>query len=73
MVQPCFFLNRNKTIQTEDHKKILNLLNQASDSKFVKSKWNNVDNQSNVNYELENRIIYKTNLLKANLSNFNNA
>ena len=73
MVQQCFFINRNKTIQTEGHKKILNLLNQASDSKFVKSKWNNVDNQSNVNYELENRIIYKTNLLKANLSNFNNA
>ena len=73
MVQQCLFINRNKTIQTEGHEKILNLLNQASDSKFVKSKWNNVDNQSNVNYELENRIIYKTNLLKANLSNFNNA
>ena len=30
--------------------KILHLLNEASDSKFVTRKWNFVDNQSNANY-----------------------
>ena len=38
------------------HQKILNLLNEASDSKFVTRKWNIVNDQSNSNYDVENEI-----------------
>ena len=33
-----------------EHKKILNLLNEASNSKFLTRKWNIVNDQSNANY-----------------------
>ena len=39
-----------------EHQKILNLLNEASDSKFVTRKWNIVNDQSNANYDAENEI-----------------
>ena len=39
-----------------EHQKILNLLNEASDSKFVTRKWNIVNDQSNSNYDVENEI-----------------
>ena len=39
-----------------EHQKILNLLNEASDSKFVTRKWNIVNDQSNANYDVENEI-----------------
>ena len=32
------------------HKKILNLLNEPSDSRFVARKWSIVNDQSNANY-----------------------
>ena len=35
-----------------EHQKILNLLNESSDSKFVTRKWNIVNDQSNVNFTL---------------------
>ena len=41
-----------------EHQKILNLLNEAGDSKFVTRKWSIVNDQSNVNYDVGNKIIY---------------
>ena len=53
------------------HQKILNLLNQVSDSKFVKRKWNITNDQSNANYDVGNEIIYNTKVLKSNLCDYN--
>ena len=65
MVQQCFclrktarnsskhsfrFFNCNNNIIME-HQKILHLLNEANDSKFVTRKWNIVNDQSNTNYK----------------------
>ena len=36
---------------------ILNLLNEAIDSKFVTKKWNIVKDQSSANYDIGNEII----------------
>ena len=41
-----------------EHEKILNLLNEASDSKFVTRNRNIGSNQPNANYSLGNKIIY---------------
>ena len=41
-----------------EHQKILNLLNEAGDSKFVTRKWNLINDQSNANCSLGNEIIY---------------
>ena len=46
---------------------MLNLLNEENDSKFVTRKWNNVNDQSNVNYDVGNKIIYNTEVLRSNL------
>ena len=35
-----------------EHQKILNLLNEASDSKFVTRKWNIVKDQWNTSYDV---------------------
>ena len=56
-----------------EHQKILNLLNEANDSKFVKRKWNIVNDQSNANYGVGNEIIYYTEVLKSNLCDYNDA
>ena len=40
-----------------EHHKILNLLNELSDSKFVTRNWNIVNDQSNANYSVRNEII----------------
>ena len=48
-----------------EHQKISNLLNEASDSKFVTRKWNIVHDQSNGNYDVGNGIIDNTELLKS--------
>ena len=40
-----------------EHQTILNLLNEASDSRFVIRKWNIVDDQSDANYDVGNEII----------------
>ena len=53
--------------------KILNLLNDASDSQFVTRKWNIVKDQSNANCHAENEIIYKTEVLKSTLCDYNDA
>ena len=56
-----------------EYQKILNLLNEASDSKFVTRKWNLVNHQSNANYDLGNEIIYNTEVLESNLCDYNDA
>ena len=54
-------------------KKILNLLNEASNSKFVTRKWNIVYDQSNANYDIGNEIVSNTEVLKSNLCDYNDA
>ena len=49
--------------------KNLNLLNETSDSRFA----NIANDQSNANYDVRNyEIIYNTNVVKSNLSDYNN-
>ena len=54
-----------------EHQKLLNLLNEASDSKFVTRKWNIVNDQSNGNYDVGNEIIYNIEVLKINIRDWN--
>ena len=56
-----------------EHQQILNLLNDANDSKFVTREWNIVDDSSKSNYNAGNEIIYNTEVLKSNLCDYNNA
>ena len=56
-----------------EHQKILNLLSEINDSKFVTRKWNIVNELSNANYSVGNEIIYNTEVLKSNLFYYNNA
>ena len=56
-----------------EHKKILNLLNDANYSKFVTRKWNIVNDLSHANYEVGNEIIYNKEFLKSNLCDYNDA
>ena len=56
-----------------EHQKILNLLNEASDSRFVTKTWNVVNDQSNSNYDVGNEIIYNAEVLKSNLCDNNDA
>ena len=37
-----------------EHQKILNVLNEVNDSKFVTRKWNIVNDESNANYDVRN-------------------
>ena len=53
------------------HQKILNLLNEANDSKFVTRKWNIVNDYSKRN--VRNETTYATEVLKSNLCDYNNA
>ena len=80
MVQHFFFISekRQKTILNFSlnsliHQKILNLLNEANDSKFVTRKWNNVNDNSKSNYDATNEITNNTQVLKSNLCDYNNA
>ena len=41
-----------------EHQKILNLLNEAKDSKFVTRKWNIFNDNSNADYGVGNEINY---------------
>ena len=56
-----------------EHQKILNLLNERNDSKFLTRKWNIVNDQSNANYNVGNVIIYNTEILISNLCGYNDA
>ena len=54
-----------------ENQKIVNLLKEASDYRFLKKKWNIVNDQSSSNYDSENEIIYNTTALKSNLCDYN--
>ena len=56
-----------------EHQKIMNLLNETSDSKFVARKCNIFNNQSNAYYDLGNKVIYNTEVLKSNLYEYYDA
>ena len=56
-----------------EHQKILNLLNEGKDSKFVTGKWNIVNDNSKANYDVGNKITYNTKVLKSNLSDYSDA
>ena len=46
-------------------------MNEASDSKLVRRNWNIVNDESNANYYVGKEIIYKTEVLKSNLCDYN--
>ena len=56
-----------------EQQKTLNLLNEENDSKFVTGIWNIVNDLSNANYNVRNEFIYSTEVLKSNLSDYNDA
>ena len=58
-------------IQITEHQKILNLLNEANDSKFVIRKWNIVNDNSKANYGIGSEIIYNTEVLISILCDYN--
>ena len=54
-----------------ERQKILNLLNEANDPKFVTRKWNIVNDNSSS--DVGSEIIYNTEVLKSNLCDYNDA
>ena len=54
-----------------EHQKILNLLDEANDSKFIARKLNIVNDNSRDNYNTGNQIIYNKEVLKSNLCDYN--
>ena len=56
-----------------EYQNILNLFNLASDTKFLTRKWNIVNDQSNANYNVENETLCKTEILKSNHCDYNDA
>ena len=54
-----------------EHQKILNLLNETNDSKFVARKWNIVDSNSKSIYDETNEITYNAEILKSSLCDYN--
>ena len=54
-----------------ENQKILNLLNEENDSKFATRKWNIVNDNSNPKYDVGNEMMYYTEVLKSNLSDYN--
>ena len=56
-----------------EHQKILNLLNQANDSKFVTRAWNNINYESYGENGERHEIICKKEVLKSNFCDYNGA
>ena len=56
-----------------EHQKILNLLNEENDSKFVIRKWDIVNDNSKSNYDATNEITNDTKVLKSNHCDYNDA
>ena len=50
---------------------MLNLFNEANDSKLSTRKWNIFNDNSNPNYDVVNEIMYYTAVSKSNLCNYN--
>ena len=86
MVQQCFYcrktakdylklffrlINCHRIIYIIQHHKILNLLNEANDSKFVSRKWNIVIANSKANHAVGDSIIYNKEVLKSDLCDYN--
>ena len=46
-----------------EHQKILDLLNDTNNSKFVTRKWNIINDNSNSNYAVANEITYDAEIL----------
>ena len=67
------FFNFNRIIYIMEHQKILNLLNDPKNPKFMTRTQNIVNDLSNANYDAGNEIIYNTEVLKSNLCDYNNA
>ena len=55
------------------HQKILNLLNETNNSKFVTRKWNVINDNSNANDGVGNEINYNAKVLKFNICDYNDA
>ena len=55
------------------YQKILNLLNDANDSKFVTRKWKIVHDNSKTHYDAADEITCKTEVLKSSLYDCNDA
>ena len=60
-------IKRNIITYPIEHENILNMLNEAGNSKFVTRKWNIVNDQSNAICDVGNEIIYNTEVLKSSL------
>ena len=56
-----------------EHQKLLNLLNETNDSKFVTRKWNIVNDNWKTKYNTTNEINYNTEISKSNLCHYNDA
>ena len=56
-----------------EHQKILNLLNDANNSYFLKRKWNIANDNSNNNYDEANDCLYNAEVLKYALCDYNDA
>ena len=56
-----------------ENQKLLNLLNEPNHSKFVKKKWNIVNDQSKSNYGAGNEITHNTEVLKSNPCDYKDA
>ena len=56
-----------------EHQNMLNLLNEANDSKFVTRKWNIVGDNSKSNYASANETTYNKEIKKSNLCGYNDA
>ena len=54
-----------------EQQKILNLLNEEINYRFVTSEVSIVNDQSNANYYVGNGFIYSTDVLKTNVCNYN--
>ena len=53
--------------------KILNILNEANDTRFTARKLNIAKDQSNTKYNVQIEIIYNTEVLISNLCDYNEA
>ena len=54
-----------------EEQNIFNFLIEASDSKFVTRKWKFLNDQSDAKYDVWNKNIFNTEVLKSNPSNYN--
>ena len=67
------FVNFKRVISAIELRKMLNLLNESSDSKSVTRNWNIVNEQSNESYSVGNEVMYRTEVLKSNPCDCSNA